>query len=259
MVQLFLSEFDNVLIDSDEAIPLSTMVEIDRIRRLGVKFGVMSGRNLKSILDYNRDFPFLDYIIASDGAFVYDVDKRKIIYKKNLGVSIIKKILKLYHDEIIFLDSRQESYQYKNNKIYSKIKNRVYEVDEFLELYKKDIYRMEVHFTSKKERDSAFFEIRELQLKVNLGKIDKKKDSAISITSDVVNRAVALEKICKVARVCLDDICCVGGIMEDVPLLLSIPCSYVVSNSPKDVKKCVTKQTSSNETKGVEKIIKKMV
>lgn len=58
MYKMIVSDFDGTLIDSDEAIPLSTMVEIDRIRKLGVKFVVATGRILKSVLDYNRDFPF---------------------------------------------------------------------------------------------------------------------------------------------------------------------------------------------------------
>ena len=85
MYQLFVSDFDGTLIDSDEAIPLSTMVEIDRIRKNGVKFVVATGRILKSVLDYNRDFPFLDYVISCDGAYVYDVCNRKVLFKKTLG------------------------------------------------------------------------------------------------------------------------------------------------------------------------------
>ena len=64
MYKLFVSDFDGTLIDSDEAIPLSTMVEIDRIRKLGVKIVITTGRILKSILEYNKDFPFLDYVIS---------------------------------------------------------------------------------------------------------------------------------------------------------------------------------------------------
>ena len=85
MYKMIVSDFDGTLIDSDEAIPLSTMVEIDRIRKLGVKFVVATGRILKSVLDYNRDFPFLDYVISCDGAYVYDVSNRKTLYKKPLG------------------------------------------------------------------------------------------------------------------------------------------------------------------------------
>ena len=106
MYKMFVSNFDGTLIDSDEAIPLSTMVEIDRIRKLGVKFVVATGRILKSVLDYNRDFPFLDYVISCDGAYVYDVSNRKTLYKKPLGGSIIKKIKKMYSDCGINVRSR---------------------------------------------------------------------------------------------------------------------------------------------------------
>ena len=46
-----LKNFEDTLIDSDGAIPLSTMIEIDRMRKDGIQFGVCSGKILKTILN----------------------------------------------------------------------------------------------------------------------------------------------------------------------------------------------------------------
>ena len=76
MYKLFVSDFDGTLIDSDEAIPLSTMVEIDRIRKLGVKIVITTGRILKSILEYNKDFPFFDYVFNKHFDFKINLYER---------------------------------------------------------------------------------------------------------------------------------------------------------------------------------------
>ena len=258
MYRLFVSDFDGTLLDSDEAIPLSTMVEIDRIRRDGVKFAVASDRILKSVLDYNRDFPFLDYVISCDGAYVYDVVHRKALLKKPLQVSIIKKIKKLYSNCELYLDTVQEKYLCKNDIVYSEIKNRRISFSEFYEAHKNLIYQLEIKFFTKKDRDNAFRELGELQLKAHFMKKDQKKDYRIIIVSNDSSKVFGLEKICKKEHLSLEQVVYVGDDEEDIPILLSVGQSAVVSNGSKKAKKVANVQTSSNETKGVEKVIKKL-
>ena len=258
MYRLFVSDFDGTLLDSDEAIPLSTMVEIDRIRRDGVKFAVASDRILKSVLDYNRDFPFLDYVISCDGAYVYDVVHRKALLKKPLQVSIIKKIKKLYSNCELYLDTVQEKYLCKNDIVYSEIKNRRISFSEFYEAHKNLIYQLEIKFFTKKDRDNAFRELEELQLKAHFMKKDQKKDYRIIIVSNDSSKVFGLEKICKKEHLSLEQVVYVGDDEEDIPILLSVGQSAVVSNGSKKAKKVASVQTSSNETKGVEKVIRKL-
>lgn len=258
MYRLFVSDFDGTLLDSDEAIPLSTMVEIDRIRRDGVKFAVASDRILKSVLDYNRDFPFLDYVISCDGAYVYDVVHRKALLKKPLQVSIIKKIKKLYSNCELYLDTVQEKYLCKNDIVYSEIKNRRISFSEFYEAHKNLIYQLEIKFFTKKDRDNAFRELEELQLKAHFIKKDQKKNYRIIIVSNDSSKVFGLEKICKKEHLSLEQVVYVGDDEEDIPILLSVGQSAVVSNGSKKAKKVANVQTSSNETKGVEKVIKKL-
>ncbi len=258
MYRLFVSDFDGTLLDSDEAIPLSTMVEIDRIRRDGVKFAVASDRILKSVLDYNRDFPFLDYVISCDGAYVYDVVHRKALLKKPLQVSIIKKIKKLYSNCELYLDTVQEKYLCKNDIVYSEIKNCRISFSEFYEAHKNLIYQLEIKFFTKKDRDNAFRELEELQLKAHFMKKDQKKDYRIIIVSNDSSKVFGLEKICKKEHLSLEQVVYVGDDEEDIPILLSVGQSAVVSNGSKKAKKVANVQTSSNETKGVEKVIKKL-
>ena len=259
MYKLFISDFDGTLIDSEEAIPLSTMVEIDRIRKLGVKFCVATGRILKSVLDYNRDFPFLDYVISCDGAFVYDVVHRKVLFKKNLGGSVIKKIKKLYHDKDIYFCTAQEWNLCSEDIVYSEVKDRNTTFDEFYQRNKNNIYKIEVYFKTKKERDSAYDELHELEVKANIVKMKEgKKNFLLEIVAQDVTKATGLEKICKLAHISLEEVVCVGDSDNDLPIFLSTGFSAVVANGSKKLKQVASMQTSSNETKGVEKVIKKL-
>lgn len=259
MYKLFVSDFDGTLINSEEAIPLSTMVEIDRIRKLGVKFCIATGRILKSILDYNRDFPFLDYIIACDGAYVYDVVHHKVLSKKALGGSIIKKIKKLYHDKYIYFCTVQELNLCSKNTVYCEQNDKNITFDEFYQKNKNDIYKIEVHFKTQKERDSAYDEIHELGINANVVKMKEgKKDFLLEIVASDVNKAKGLERVCKAIHISLDEVVCVGDNEDDLPIFLSTGFSAAVANGSKKLKQVASIQTSSNETKGVEKVMKKL-
>ena len=64
MIKMVVSGFYNTLLDEEEAIPTSTMLEIERIRQKGVAFTICTNRLYTEVLDYNKDFPFLDYIVS---------------------------------------------------------------------------------------------------------------------------------------------------------------------------------------------------
>ena len=79
MKKMVINSFYNTLIDKEDAIPLSTMLEIERIRKAGNKFVVLTNRSAEELAFYNRDFPFIDYIIAFNGNYVLDVENNKSI------------------------------------------------------------------------------------------------------------------------------------------------------------------------------------
>ena len=63
MYKILISDFEDTLLDIEDAIPLSTMLSLDKIRNEKVSYAVVTRKNFKSVLDYNKDFPFMDYII----------------------------------------------------------------------------------------------------------------------------------------------------------------------------------------------------
>lgn len=96
MYKMVVSDFYGTLIDSEEAIALSTMLELDRIRKSGVLFTITTTKSIKRVIDYNRDFPFIDYIVAFNGSYVYDLIHDKVLYKKGINLLCIRKIVKMF-------------------------------------------------------------------------------------------------------------------------------------------------------------------
>lgn len=244
MYKLVVSNFYGTLIDHNESIPISTMLEIDRIRKAGVLFCIATSQILKTVLDYNRSFPFLDYIIALNGAYIYDVNHEKVIYKKVLKPSMIKKIYSLFSSFPIYFctDSKRIL------------------VDDFSSIYqneKQNIYKIEIHVTKKKEGEEILRKLKEVELDICSYLQSYENHFFIEIFSQDIDKFLGVEKICKLGRFSLDSVVAIGSSSTDVKMIGKVGYGVAVDNACAAVKKKAKEITSSNDCKGIEKIIRK--
>lgn len=234
MVKVVVSSFYNTLINSEEAIPASTMIEIERLRSQGIVFSVCTNGLFKEVLYYNHDFPFLDYIISLNGSYIYDVNKEKCIYKKKLSLATIKKIVKLYENLPLSFYTATEK------------------LTDF-ELVQEDIYKIEIELpSSKNDLDKL------ANLNVTTSIFTKDQKHYLEITSGLTNNLLALEKILAKKKLTLADTLIIAGTEADLPLIRNVSNNYLVSNAPKNLKKYATAKTKSNDLKGVEQVLRKI-
>ena len=128
MIKMVVSSFYNTLINEEDAVPVSTMLEIERIRKKGILFTVCTNRGYKEVLDYNKDFPFIDYIIFLNGSCVYDVKKERCISKSKISTANLKKIGELTKNSNVTFFGEENTYKH---------------IDDITE----DIYKIEIELT----------------------------------------------------------------------------------------------------------------
>ena len=133
MIKMVVSSFYNTIINSEEAIPNTTMLEIERIRNKKILFSICTNRSYQEVLDYNKDFPFIDYIISLNGSYIYDVNKERCIFKKKISLANIKKVNKLFEGYNIIYYTGEETY------------NDSREIEDI------DIYKIEVEINDREE------------------------------------------------------------------------------------------------------------
>ncbi len=226
MIKMVACSFYNTLIDKEDAIAMSTMLQIDKIRNKNIKFTVLTNRSFNEVLYYNRDFPFIDYIISYNGNCILDVNNNKIIYKNYLDKKYIKEILNKYKDNKIYLYSENEvldKFNYNNYDIY-KIE---------IELKRKDLKNISSNLSVLKYRNKYYLEI-----------------TATEDYSCLIN---LLRKL----NINKDELLLIIGNDSEKLLIKDIPNTYIIGNSSKILKDLTIKKTSSNNFKGVEKVIKK--
>ena len=215
MIRMVTSSFHNTLINKEEAIPMSTMLEIDRIRNNKILFTITTNRLLKEILYYNNDFPFIDYIISLNGSYIYDLNKNKCIYKNKLDIETIKEIEK-YFNKIIYYT--EENYYNNRDNI-----NDILKIE--IPINKKDINKINI--------------LNNLNISKSIFNYNKKY--YIEITSKKDNIYEGIKKILELEKINNNEIISIIGNLSDKEIINNIENTYIVSNSNKGVENILKK------------------
>ncbi len=232
MIRMVVSSFYNTLINYEEAIPTSTMLEIDRIRNNNVLFTVSTNGLCNEIMEYNKDFPFVDYIISLNGSYVYDVINNKCIYKQKIAKLDVKKIYN----------------SFKNYKINYYTENKM--LNNYNETLNNDIYKIEIEDYNDTNIEN---------INCNLSILEKNNIKYLEIISNKCNSYIALEKINNINDTKDNEVLVITGNDSDIELCKNIKNSYIVENASCKLNSIIKKKTSSNNEYGVEKIIKNMI
>ncbi len=232
MIRMVVSSFYNTLINYEEAIPTSTMLEIDRIRNNNVLFTVSTNGLYNEILDYNKDFPFVDYIISLNGSYVYDVKNNKCIYKQKIAKLDVKKIYN----------------SFKNYKLNYYTENKI--LNNYNETLNKDIYKIEIEDYSDTNIES---------INCNLSILEKNNKKYLEIISNKCNSYISLEKINNYTNIKENEVLVIAGNDSDINLCKNIKNSYIVENASNQLKNIIKSKTMSNNEYGVENVIKDVI
>lgn len=221
-MRMVISSFYNTLIDKEEAVPFSTMSEIDKLRRNKILFSVLTNRSFKDVLYYNHDYQFIDYIISYNGNYIYDVLKEKCLYKKPLTKSIIKKVENIFNDKEIIYFKEQDI-----------------------------TYKLEIKITSKEK--SLIDRLKDL----NISKSIFKYDNNYYIEVMTNNTCEGIKELLKKLKINEKDTLSIIGNNSEIDLINNLDNVYVVSNASKELKDLTKNKTKSNNSKGVEQVIRK--
>lgn len=238
MIKMIVSSFYNTLINKEEAIPATTMLEIERIRNNNILFVVATNGLYEEVLDYNKDFPFLDYIISLNGSCIYDVKKEKEIYKKKITQSKLQKIKELFDNQEI---------------IYYTDKHQYHDLEEIKD---KDVYKVEIKLLSPPDTQ----QIEKLKkYKLNSSILNKDPETYLEITSYQASMFAGTDQIALKNNISLREVLVIAGNASEESLVKNIKKSYVVENGDKLLKKSTRKRTFSNNQRGVESVLQKVI
>lgn len=228
MYKLLVSDFDGTLVGEELAISFPVVLAIDKIRReKKVLFVIATSRCLGDILYYNRDFSFLDYVVASNGAVVYDVNKEKILFKKSVLVSNVKKIYNTFSGYDIYACRKDRKFRLVN-------------LDDI-----KDIYKIEIVCKSDVDREEVISRLDKLGLKITYTKNYINGTYYVDIVHEEINKFMGVEVICNKKKIDTRNVISVGDSYNDIELVRDSGYGVSTSKGIKEVKE-VSREVMTN-------------
>ena len=118
MIKIVFSDFDETLLNyhSDKNYFDDYQVEVLRnLKESGILFCIVTGRSVNFFDKFNNILPYVNYIISSNGAYIYDVMNKKCIYTKYIGFQEVSDIYDYVGSHKYKLFYNSNGIQYKDN------------------------------------------------------------------------------------------------------------------------------------------------
>lgn len=266
--KMFVTDYDGTLADNRGKVSLESIEEFVKIGDKGVIRVVATGRSFFSFESaVGSDFP-LDYLICSSGIGIYDWKKKELLYSKDLDYIQTKEIYNYLighnYDFMVQLPIPNNHFFHHfssgkqvNNDFQQRIDN--YEqngLEEIKECPEKASQFVIICPDEAKNYNIISTKFRNLNVIKATSPLDG-KSIWIEILPCETSKASGIKFLQKELNIELNNIVSVGNDYYDLEMLNYTKNSYVVANSPDELKSKF-KIINSNVNNGVVNLLKKL-
>lgn len=261
---------DTIIPKGKKDISLKTLYMFKKLHRANVLSVWVTGRDFVTLNDliYTK---YIDYIIGANGAFIYDVDKQKIIFQyliKQYDYNWLIGFLKYYKIKFAII-GRKYIYHSKNFDVsnWPYLKPYLKKVKSLNTFYnwqnRDDVYMITVVDDGKLDSNiqqmvTTFIDAMQLNLHISsrfsAGFFIMPKTSS----GQPVNKSSSLEQLAKHKNISTNEIIAFGDSQNDIDMLESVGYSVAMGNALDEVKKISKDVTDTDRKNGVYKKLKEL-
>lgn len=268
-VKLIVTDLDGTLMSPDhQTVTERTKNVLKTAHDNGVKIAIATGRTLTFTDNVTSQVPFVDYVIYSNGAAVFDRNARKNIYKNCISAEHTEEILtlldgfpiyyNLYVDGKIFLQNDKTGY-YVNNGLPQKFLDEFTRLSVVSDKLTSDLKGecaeiIALYSVSDEHRSKLIPEFEKRQLYITSSLPDE-----IEITAPNVNKGTALDGFCRKIGIDKSNVMAFGDAMNDYEMLKFAKYSFAMGNAIDEIKKVANYQADSNANDGLARAVEEYV
>lgn len=261
-------DLDGTLLNDKKHISEKNISTLKRLSSKGIKFIVSTGRNYTGTLPILDSINFIDYIITSNGAAVYDVHTGKPIItdfmSNGLAISLaesldLENIMfdvfvngEAYMEEknIKFLELVDTSEEIRSFIMHNRI--IVPSIREYLITSKKDIEKITINFRTL--ADGTIFKRAEtvniIKSFPNLSCVTGGSNN-VEVTLSEATKGHAMRKLIKLLNIPVSDTAAMGDSENDLHIIETAGAGIAMGNADDMVKSAADFVTLTNEEDGV--------
>lgn len=241
MVKIIFSDFDETMLNyhsnknyfDDEQVSV-----LERVNDVGILFCIVTGRNVHFFDRFPVILPYVDYILASNGACIYDVKRKKIIYKKLIRKREVVTLLDYIKEYQFDMFYNSNGFQLYNDDDVN------YRTCEQVILSFKDIYL-----------EKVLDDIKNIP-HVVYNNICRHGDRyTIDVNDSSVSKGNAVKYLCKYLNIDKEETIGFGDSDNDVSMFYEVGKSISVENGTERIRTLANHITLSSEESGIFKYI----
>ena len=270
MIKLIAMDLDGTLMAPDHiTVTEKTKLALEKAHNMGIKTVIATGRTLSIIGDVLKQVPFIDYVIYSNGAVVYDRCKGENIYTNYMPSDIVDKVVDILESYPVYYELYANGTSNTQESKSAFFKNKDLPA-EFLDFYMQSLVNhdnlSEFAKNNAIEKINLFYFDGEFynEIKEKLFSIDGiDKTSPVSgdieMTFSGVNKGNALENMCKELCFTPDEVMAFGDADNDIEMLQYAGYGIAMGNASAECKEAAKYETLSNGEDGIAAAIEKFV
>ncbi|ADO84545.1 Cof-type HAD-IIB family hydrolase [Ilyobacter polytropus] len=255
-------DLDGTLLNSEHTISAYTKKVIEKIKSLGIKFFIATGRHHRDALAFKNILGLDSFLITSNGAKIHD-ENDKEIFSSNIPKEMVKKIIDfpvdeeihrgIYKDEFWFLEEHIEGLDvfHKESGFSSIIKP-------FDELKNEDVTKF-IFISADSDKINELEKI--IKLKFNdLLNITLSFENCLEIVQKGVSKGFAIEEILKKENISPVEALAFGDGLNDLDMLQTVGKGFLMGNSHKKLIQSLPNHEiiDTNNNDGVAKYLEKI-
>lgn len=266
MYKAIFIDIDGTLRDDNKQISKRTKEAIKNIVDLGILVVICSGRPYKTTVEISKDVFASNIIISSNGAFGYDYENQKCVYKNKMqGQACIElyNLAKKY-DVNFIMNTQIGRFKLKETK---NKEDKILDepIESFLE--KTDVMQCLIQDKDFEKIKNLKKEVEQIkgtgiknQSKALVDKNYKPKEITYYDVADInTSKGNGVKKLCEILNIDLKDTISIGDDFNDVSMFEITGFSIAMGNANEEVKKKAKYITLTNNEDGVAFVLEKLL
>ena len=249
--KMIATDFDSTLLSSDKKVSENNKNILLDLKGRGYYIVGVTARNLSSVKSV-CDINMFNYLILSNGNYIYDVDKDKGESINSVSLDTIRKLFDKYKDNSNGMSfcSLSKYYIYTDNIGF--FRNFEIPIDNVADI-KEDIHKINI-FVSLEDIDKCRDYIKNNCRDVDsiiMQDTDRDNSKWVTIAPYNVNKYTALQKLCNKLNISVSEVIFFGDSGNDLEIISGVGMGVAMSNALPEIKKVAKEITLSNDKDGV--------
>lgn len=265
MIKAVFIDIDETLTNSNHEVTEETKEAIRNCIKKNIIIILASGRSRNEAISYGKKVGTSPYIISSNGASCYDIEKNKEIYNESLNRKTVLRLLeyadkndytiKLNYKNNLVLNVAAYPDEKNNELPFSELVN-ITENEEIVQcvISNKDVTKMQ-EFKKYLEKNFTDVKITNESKRLKDFNLKPSKNYYCDINSKKVSKGNAVRKFCDYLGINVEEIIAIGDGENDISMFEVTPNSVAMGNAISIAKIIANYKTDTNDENGVAKVL----